>query len=548
MFHRLSIRLMVTIGLLTALIFIAVSYVTWQMHSERLQAEVIRNAATLSETIRLSLRDQMLANRRDEVEAVIWQIGNHNGIEKIRIFNKSGIVLSTDMKEVNTTVDLNTEACYICHVDRTPRVVLANPERTRIYTAPGGYRILGMITPIRNEPDCSDAPCHAHAPETNILGVLDVNLSLQVTDRSLEDEARKYWLVGVLGCLLIVVATGISLWKLVYQPIDHLMIGTKQLSAGNLEHLVPDQSTDEFAALAHSFNKMTADLRAARDEVTTWNRTLEQRVREKTRELEQTRDRIVQTEKMASLGKLAAVVAHEVNNPIAGILTYIKLLRKMLNKGAEHFRPDKADQYLGMMETETVRVGDIVRNLLAFSRPSQPNVNEADINTIIERSLQLVAHQLDLQNVERQATLEPNIPPIKADPAQVQQMLLAILINAVEAMPDGGRLHVRSAYDAAKRQARIEVSDTGVGIPEEDLPHLFEPFYTTKTEGKGVGLGLFVVYGIVRRHGGSIDVQSEINRGTTFTITLPQDGPPPEEAQVARAQSAAEEPNAATVN
>jgi len=534
MLHRLSIKLMVTIGLLTALLFAAISSVTWTLHSKHLEDEVVRQAAVLSETIRLGLRDRMFANRFSEVDSIIQRIGSQRGIDRIRIFSKTGSVLiSTYPAEVGTVFNLKTPACRPCHVAGTPEVVLTNPERTRTYRSPDGHRVLGMITPIRNEPDCSSASCHAHPPTRNILGVLDVNLSLATTDQSLTDESRKFTIVSVLGCLLIVMATGTSLWRLIYRPINDLAIATHEVSAGNLDYHIPKQSTDEFAALARLFNSMTDDMKAARDEITTWSHTLEQRVEEKTRELRDTQDRMIQTEKMASLGKLAAVVAHEINNPLAGILTYIKLLRRMLRKGSSRLNSDEADHHLEMMEAETVRVGNIVKNLLAFSRPSHAEIGDANVNAIIERSLQLVAHQMDLQSVECQAELAPDVPVIKADPSQVQQALLAIIINAVEAMPDGGRVTVASGYEPAARRVTIRVSDTGRGIPEDSIPHLFEPFFTTKTEGKGVGLGLFVAYGIIRRHGGTVEVASKLHGGTTFTISLPQDGvaPPDGSAQ-----------------
>ena len=540
---------MLAVGLLTALLFVLVSAVTWRLHSKHLNDEVVRHAALLSETMLLSLRDAMHANRFNVVDSMVTRIQTQPGIDRIRIFDKSGqVVVSTDESEVGTTVPLSNEQCIVCHVEGTPKVVLANPERTYTFDNGGESPFLGMITPIRNEPDCSNAPCHAHPPDKEILGVLDVNLSLVQTHNSLADEARKFTIVSILGCLLMVAATGISVWHLVYRPIHDITIGTRELSAGNLDYRLPEQETDEFNGLVQSFNAMTADLRSARDEVHEWNRLLEDRVAEKTAELEETQERMIQTEKMASLGKLAAVVAHEINNPLAGILTYIKLLRRMIKKRGQEFDTDQADDYLGMAEGETIRVGNIVKNLLAFSRPSSPERQEADINAIIERSMQLIRHQMNLQNVEQVTDTDKNAPKVKADPNHIQQALLAILINAVEAMPEGGRVQVSSRYDAETDTVRIHVSDTGIGVPDEAIPHLFEPFYTTKTEGKGVGLGLFVVYGIIKRHGGTIDVKSVINEGTTFIITLPVEGFTEEGAQssgsLAKNESPEESPSA----
>jgi two-component system NtrC family sensor kinase len=252
--------------------------------------------------------------------------------------------------------------------------------------------------------------------------------------------------------------------------------------------------------------------------------TLEDRVHHKTEELERAYRSLTQSEKMASLGKLAAVVAHEINNPLAGILTYSKLVACMAEKGlGEESRLSDARKYLQIIEGESRRCGGIVRNLLTFARQTPIDPRKNDLNAIVERCLLLLGHQVTLQGIELQKQLAANLPAIFCDAGQVQQALLVIMMNALEAMPHGGRLAIESAFDPAERVGKVAVRDDGPGIPPQILSHIIEPFFTTKEEGKGTGRGLPIALGIVRQHGGNIEVESIPDRGTTFTVLLPEE-------------------------
>ncbi|MEK7218867.1 MAG: ATP-binding protein, partial [Patescibacteria group bacterium] len=271
-------------------------------------------------------------------------------------------------------------------------------------------------------------------------------------------------------------------------------------------------------------NNMTTEMKKAREENHEWRPTLEERVEQKTGELERAYKHLTQAEKMVSLGKLAAVVAHEINNPLAGILTYTKLISRMADKGFNgSVRLTEAKDYLHIIEGESRRCGTIVKNLLTFARQAPLNPQKNELTTIVERCLLLVNHQLELQSIDLEKTLPPDLPPLYCDASQVQQALLALLMNAIEAMPTGGRLRVATSFDARARAGRVAVSDEGPGISEDVLAHLFEPFFTTKEEGKGVGLGLAIAYGIVQQHGGNIEVRSTPQKGTTFTVILPEE-------------------------
>ncbi|UCG13901.1 MAG: response regulator [Deltaproteobacteria bacterium] len=232
--------------------------------------------------------------------------------------------------------------------------------------------------------------------------------------------------------------------------------------------------------------------------------------------------RLLHQDKMISLGRLAASVVHEINNPLAGVLNYARLMLKIMKRGpitADY--QEKFGQYLSLMENETNRCSKIVSNLLAFSRKSDLEFTDIVINELIERCLMLSGHKLQLSNITLERQLPEGLPTIRGDYNQIQQCVINLVFNSIDSMPQGGRLLVATAYSAGAREVSIRVSDTGCGISKEDLPSIFEPFFSTKGEGKGLGLGLSMVDGIIDRHKGNIEVVSELGKGTTFTIKLP---------------------------
>ena len=239
-------------------------------------------------------------------------------------------------------------------------------------------------------------------------------------------------------------------------------------------------------------------------------------------ELKEAQEQVVRTEKLASLGKLAASIAHEINNPLAAVLTYIRLMMKLLDKN--RFKAERLQdisRYLTTMESEVARCGEIVANLLAFSRQSRIHMQDYRIEEIIEKTMVLIAHDLGMKNIRNIREIEPGLPKICCDFRQIQQVLLNIIGNASEAMEKGGTLTVSAKLSETNGFVDIVVSDTGQGIPGENLKNIFEPFFTTKEEGKGVGLGLSVAYGIVARHKGTIQAESEPGKGAVFKVSLP---------------------------
>ena len=252
------------------------------------------------------------------------------------------------------------------------------------------------------------------------------------------------------------------------------------------------------------------------------NANLYENLKRAYQKLKEAQEQVIRTEKLASLGKLAATVAHEINNPLAAVLTYTRLMMKLMSRGRfTQERLEDIARYLTIMESETARCGEIVKNLLAFSRQPKITVEASSIEELIEKTLVLISHDLGMKNIQLVKEIEPDLPKIKCSSRHIQQALLNLLSNASEAMPEGGTLTVTAKRSKSDGFVEAVISDTGCGISEEDLKNIFEPFFTTKEEGRGVGLGLSVVHGIITRHNGSIEIESKPDEGSTFKVRLP---------------------------
>ena len=492
-------------------------------HSEQYMANTVQAVNRVSDLLKRSMRYSMLLNRREDISQIIQTVGSEPGIEAVRIYNKRGeITFSSNKAELGNRADLNHEACVACHAGGQLRPQPKTAELTRIYKSGNGDRVVGMITPIPNEPSCSEAACHAHSASQSILGVIDVMMPLKQLDASLEALRTVQYRNAFLAIVIVTSIAGMFILVMVNIPVRKLIRGTDEIRKGNLDHKIVINTNNEIGALADSFNRMTDDLKRAHEELTQWGRTLEERVKEKTTQLERAHATMMQAEKMVSLGTLAATVAHELNNPLEGVLTYAKLLKRRmadLPLGSEERLEIESE--LSIIADETARCGNIVKNLLLFSRQKTGEGGEVDVARVLEQSFRLIEHHFKMSNVTMETNVRESSALVTGDANQLEQAFLALEINAVEAMPEGGTFKVTITQDAGTGSIIITFRDSGIGITQEDMPHLFEPFFTTKQSGKGTGLGLAVVYGIVQSHGGSIQVHSELHKGATFTITLP---------------------------
>ncbi len=519
----ISAKLILLLIVAMVLTFATAGYINIRLHRAQLENSTLASADSMSDVIKRSTSYYMMRNDRYALYEMMSTMADEPGVVRLRVINPEGrISFSTDPNELDKFVDKGAEQCYGCHKVTQPLSKLNRPDRFRIYRS-NGKRILAIITPIDNSPACSNAACHAHPASQQVLGVLDTNLSLAAADRGLAASTRAMLASTVGAVVFIALVSFWFVWHVVHKPLSMLQAGTERLSRGELGYQINVHSNDETGRLAVSFNQMSTQLLEAQNEITAWTRTLETRVEEKTSELKRAHDQMLHVERMVAIGKMSAVVAHEINNPLAGILTYAKLIKKWLGRGLTTDAEKKeAAECLDLIAAESRRCGDLVKNLLQFSRTSPLNMDRSDLNIVIDRCIRLVQHKIDLQGIQLQVSIATGLPLVYCDGAQIEQVMLALMMNAIDAMPHGGNLWV-SSRQLSPGEVELQVRDDGMGIPPELLSRLFEPFTTTKEVGKGVGLGLAVSKGIVERHGGRIELQSDLGVGTTFRVILPLD-------------------------
>ncbi len=516
--HQLSTQLLlVALGLVVAAV-IAFTLMEVFIGRQRL-ATVTSSTEVLSEGVRGALRHAMVEDQRQDAYSIARDIARLSMMDHVRLINKEGrITFSTIEGETGAMVDKRAEGCNACHRDGETLTAAAEGGRTRIYRH-GDHRVLAMVTPFPNEPGCSAAACHAHPPQKKVLGVLDIGISLSSVDRDLAAFRRTNLLVTGVAALGLIAFFWTFARHRVVRPVEALLEGTRRIAHDQLDTEIHVGTHGELGLLAASFNDMTRSLRRVKGELQQLTTGLEAKVAERTAELGAAQDSLVRAEKLSSLGKLSASIAHEINNPLAGILTFAKLMIRTVEHGpvGEADRKTLVKQ-LELVQRETERCTAIVRNLLDFARERPLQLREVNLNAVVDEALMLIGNQAAIQGVEIVKDVAP-LPPVAADFGQMRQSFVNIAINAVEAMQKGGQLRVSTRALPDREQVEIVFADTGRGIPPEVMRHIFDPFFTTKD--KGTGLGLSVVYGIVARHQGTITAESEQGQGSRFTVRLP---------------------------
>jgi two-component system, NtrC family, sensor kinase len=353
-----------------------------------------------------------------------------------------------------------------------------------------------------------------------VVGILYVGV-LEQAYASIRDRViLSFFALATVGFILIIGLT-YAMVSNITRPIGEMVAATRSITAGRFDQEVRATAQGEVTLLAESFNTMLASLRQMKADLEEWGNTLERKVQERTEQLMRMQVRVAQSERLASLGMLAAGVAHEINNPLGGILSLTALTLEDL--AADH--PDRHNLEVVVRQTERCR--DIVKGLLDFSRQSTATMEEEDVNAILEQTLALVGKQAAFLNVAVVRHWAPDLPHVAADRQQLQQVFLNLLVNAVQAMGERGTITITTRPAEDGSAVEVVIVDTGRGIPADAIDRIFDPFFTTKEGGTGTGLGLAIAYGIVTRHRGSISVESEIGRGTTFTIRLPATAPVP---------------------
>ncbi|MCK5914958.1 MAG: HAMP domain-containing protein [Deltaproteobacteria bacterium] len=528
----MRLKLIVQISLITGIVLLFTSALFGYFNISSLKRAFLQSAVSdldhLSETIFRAVFHQMLENNRDQIQVTIAEMGKQKGIEQIRILNREGMLaFSTRTTDIGTTFDKEqAPACMVCHsnemsqdnpsIPAQKRRCLEDPSsfsRSRMFLDSNGKKVLGLIRPIYNEKTCWTGACHAHSKDTHLLGLLDITISAD----PMLSMIRNYRNNTVIQILFLILSISLCLTlltkRLIIQPVLTLLEHTRAVGKGNWR-FIESVPGDELGELAEAFNDMTGKLKKAREEREEWAATLETRVEERTREIKEMQSVLVRSEKLASLGELVAGIAHELNNPLTGIMLHASLISG---------DPRLDDGLLEDCQTvihESKRCSKIVKELLDFARVSDPQKIMHPISKVIDRTTALIEHNADFRDIVIIKEYDPDLPETLMDASQIEQVLINIMINASQAMPEGGELLIKTGVNVSRDHIYIRIEDTGCGIPEENIEKLFDPFFSTKGH-KGTGLGLSVSYGIIQSHGGDIEVESQPGKGTVFTITLP---------------------------
>lgn len=475
------------------------------VHLQRacLMGEVREGGLRLAETVRRSLRYAMLHDDRAAIEDMVRTIGDNDDLSAVRVVAKTGrVMFSSRPGDQGRRIGMDDPACRGCHGRGTPVTTLDPADRAREFRRADGTRVFQWMDPIRNEPACSSAPCHVHPPSRRILGVLELEMSLDHLEARL--AANRARLFGVSAGMVLAVCLAVF-WlvhRLVARRIALLAEGTRRIAAGDLDHRIPDLGQDEVGNLAGSFNTMARTLR-------------------------ETRDRLVHADRLAALGRLAAGVAHELNNPLTAVMMFASALAAEKPDPGDRdgaLAAEKRQAALRAIVDEAGRCRDIIRGLLDFARQEPPRKVVARVEGVVNRAIQVVAGQGERLGIPIEKKPGADVPDVEMDPAQIQQVLVNLLANALDATVEAGAVPpppVTVSWGATE-DGRIEISvrDQGTGIAPEHLGRIFEPFFSTRGR-KGTGLGLSIAWGIMERHQGDIQVWSEVGKGSVFVLRLP---------------------------
>lgn len=479
------------------------------------ESEAVMVAEMISETIISTTHHGMLNNDSQTVYQMISQAGHQPGVDHIRLLNKNGeIKYSTLKEEIGKKIDKDAESCSSCHREEVTDADTPLMNRSRRFLNNQGLPVLGLAKGIYNEPACSNAACHFHSPEDKLVGVLDVIIPLSARDEQIA-IFRSNFVVFVSAMLVSLFFFLVLLThKYIKEPIRQLIFHTQKVAQGDFPEQMDTLPSTDMQELSNAFAVMTRSLHKARQQLHDANATLEERVAQRTDEIRAIQAQLNHSERLASIGEMAAGVAHEINNPLTSVMIFTSLLLK----NPELDPTVKFD--LETILSETGRCASIVSRLLEFSRASIPHKGLYIVEDILDDTLHLLEHQEIFHNIEVVRRYAPNLPEAPCDRDQLKQVFMNILLNAAQAMRYGGVLTLEIDLDPSKEFLCAAMTDTGGGIPEEHLNRIFDPFFTTNGT-TGTGLGLSVSFGIISNHGGRIEVKNRIGDGATFVIWLP---------------------------
>lgn len=511
------------------ILFILFNIVFRSIYSDFFNKTIRQSGDNISSIVEGSLYYSMLENDKGMLQRTLDVISTISGIEQVNMYDDSdNLAYSSIVKGDEAHGNPNCKACHDDLDELFPQKlksyhIVGDTSNCGVLGSTQNRRQLLIRTPILNEPSCYAAACHAHDKNDEVLGSLVIKMPLDDIDSFVDTASTEFLLIATIITALLVTFLVIFTRKRIKDPLNALIEASEAVSRGDNSirlDIKPDL-LDDMRKMSLAFNNMLNNIDKATNELQNWSHQLEYKVQKKSEELSEAQNELIHVERIASLGKLSSSVAHEINNPLSGILIYTKLVHKQIS--SDEFRHPKKDallKHLKYIEGETKRCGDIVKGLLDFSRKDQDDFVENSIHTIVDATLNLIKHSAKIADIKLNIEFKAVNDMAFCSPNQIKQACFAILVNATEAIHEQGEITIRTE-NVDKESILISIIDTGNGIAPDDLAHIFEPFFSTKRDASGIGLGLAIVHGIIENHKGRIDVESEPGKGTTIKINLP---------------------------
>jgi two-component system NtrC family sensor kinase len=494
-----------------------------------MKSVIQENGNNIGFIVQGALYRSMLENDRASLQGTLDVINTMSGIDDVNLYDQKNNLVYSSI--ANDTTNHSDPDCISCHKnfntmfsakEKSYRIIDINSECSMNHNN-NNCRHLLIKSPILNRKSCYTSACHAHSPEEEVLGSLIIKMPLGGLDLALKDSTTNYFLLASFLTVLLLLFLFFFTRKKIKDPLNAIIKASEAVAKGDRStrlEIKPHQLSD-MRMVSYAFNDMLDNLQKATTELHNWSQQLEYKVQKKSEELGQAQKELINVERIASLGKLSLSVAHEINNPLSGILIYAKLIQKQLsNQTLDPVKKELMLKHLKLIENETKRCGDIVKGLLDFSRKDQDGFEPKHLHDILLETFELMSHPMKIANVSFIADFSAKPDLIYCSPNQIKQACIGMLVNASEAVTENGEVVFRTSSPDTDH-ILIEIADNGVGISEEDIPHIFEPFFSTKENVSGIGLGLAIVHGIIQNHKGKVEAKSERGKGTTLSITLP---------------------------
>jgi len=520
-------RVVYIIAILSVFLFLSYGAIFKSVYEEYLNTVIRQRGDNIGSVIEGSLYYSMLQNDKSALQSTLDIINTMPGIDEVNMYDHLDSLVYSSF--INDSLTHSNPNCVSCHTafdemfstkEKSYRIIDFK-SACNMNQSDKGHRQLLVRTPIFNEKSCYVSACHAHSQDQEVLGSLIVKIPLDGLDSAVSRSSTEFFILAILTTLIVFSLLIFFTRNKIRKPLNAILSASEAVSRGDRSRRleIKPYLLDDMKMVSLAFNNMLDSLDSANKELENWSHQLQYKVQRKSEELAEIQNELIHIERITSLGKLSSSVAHEINNPLSGILTYTKLISKQLGKldlpvnGSK----DSMLKYLKVIETETKRCGDIVKGLLDFSRKDQENFSNHHLHKILKDSYNLMAHQMHIADIHFYNDFTANSDLIFCNDNQMKQVCVALLVNALEAITENGEILMKTS-NPDEEHIKFEISDNGVGIASEDISRIFQPFFSAKQKASGIGLGLSIVHGIVQSHKGKIDVVSEIGKGTTMSI------------------------------